>query len=95
MVTTPVSIIMDRSINSNIVVISSLGLQSSFNLLFSFTNSVTTVRWIINIVAVVATNIVHNAVNILTITIVTIARLANILGVIANAFATFVLSVLI
>jgi hypothetical protein len=95
MVITPDSIIMVRSINSNIVVISSLGFQSNFNLIFSFTNSVTTVRWLTNIIAVVATNIVHNAVTILTITIVIITRLANIDGIVANIFVSFVLSVLI
>jgi hypothetical protein len=92
---TTVSIIMVRSINSNIVVTSSLRLQSCFHFLFSFTNSVTTVRWVTNIIAVIATNVVTNAITVLTITIVTITRLANIVGVITNNFASFIISVLI
>ncbi len=92
---TAVSIIMIRSINSDIVVTSFLRLQSCFYFLFSFTNSVTTVRWVTNIIAVIAINIVNNAITVLTITIVTITRLANIVGVIANVFASFIISVLI
>jgi hypothetical protein len=57
---TAVSFIMVRSIKSNIVVTSSLRLLSCFHYLFSFTDSVTTVRWVTNIIAVIATNIVNS-----------------------------------
>ncbi len=78
---TAVSVIMVRSIKSTFVVTSSLRLLYCFPFLFSFTDSITTVRWVANIIAVIATNIVYNAITVVTITIVTIRRLANIVGV--------------
>jgi hypothetical protein len=66
-----------------------------FPFLSSFTDSVTTVRWVTNMIAVIATIIVNNAITVVTITIVTITRLANIIGIIANVISSFIISVLI
>jgi hypothetical protein len=53
------------------------------------TKCITTVRKVNNIIAVIATNIVNNAITDVTINIVTITKLANIVCVIANVFASF------
>ncbi len=54
-----------------------------------FTNSVTSVKWVNNIIAVNATKIFNNAITVVTITIITITSLANNTVVIANVFASF------
>jgi hypothetical protein len=48
-----------------------------------------------NVIAVIATDTVNKAITVVTITIVTIRRLANSIGVIANVFASSIISVLI
>ncbi len=80
---------------SSPVVTFSLRLLSCFHFLFSFTNSIPTGRWVTNMIAVIATITVNKAITVVTITIVTIRRLANNIGVIANVFASFIISVLI
>ncbi len=85
---------MVRYIKSYIVVTSSLRLLSSLHFLFSFTDSITTGRWVTNIIAVIATITVNNDITVVTITIVTITRLVNNIGIITNVFASFSISVL-